>query len=126
MKIAEIKKNFLKDQRKSDRISIPIVFYMLGPDNKWIGPIPVDNISGHGLKFSSSKEIDKNTKLNLKLIFPEENNKPINVNGIVRWCSKSRLDAYNIGISFDKMNYEDRKKFVNYIGEKLLLKISNS
>ncbi len=124
LELAEIKKLLTQDQRRSERLNLPIkIFYCLPPDSRWIGPIAIDDIGGHGLKFKIPERLTKNTELNLKISLPDDSN-PIIVKGLVMWSKKTpeKQNIYEIGIKFRKMNYQDRQKYVKYICSNILLK----
>lgn len=118
----EFKEFFLKDKRKSDRLALPIkISYTALPENKWSKPILIEDISGYGIKFIHTKAIDLGTELNLKIIFPEELYNPIKVKAVVAWCISSDRNTYRIGVHFNKMDFEDRKRFIEYMSDKLLV-----
>lgn len=121
-----------KDKRVSDRLMLPVtIYYCLPPDESWNGPYAIDDISGHGLKFSTHNRIDNDKEIKLKLLIGREGH-PIVVKGMVIWCKKNTLHDtnlltyYEIGIKFSKMNHADRKHFVQYISEEILLKYLKS
>ncbi len=122
-KISEVKEFLLKDKRKSDRLALPIkMAYTVLPENKWSKPILIEDISGHGIKFIHTKAIDLGTELNLKIILPGGNaNKPISVKASTVWCKPANRGTYQIGVNFNKMDSEDRKRFIEYMSDKLLV-----
>lgn len=119
----EVKEFFLKDKRKSDRLALPVkMAYTVLPENKWSKPILIEDISGHGIKFIHTHAMDLGRELNLKIILPETDaNKPIFVNASIVWCKPAKRGAYQIGVNFNKMEPEDRKRFVQYMSDKLLV-----
>lgn len=110
------------EKRKSERLRLPIkVEYAYPCQAKWIKPVSVVDISGYGLNIETVEEININAQLDIKINFPEENMEPIIVRSKVIWCVKAGAGCH-IGIKFGKMNYEDRKRYIEYLSEKILLK----
>ena len=121
LKVSDVRKFLSRDKRKGDRLVLPIkILYKLRAPEEWFGPLLIDDISGHGLKFNTDTKIDKDTILNLKIIFPDQTIKPIVLESEVCWCVKNK-QGYSIGVKFHKMSYSKRKEYVEYIGEKILL-----
>lgn len=123
-RIGGIRQFFLKDKRKSDRLFLPIkIFYSLSLDAPWIGPVFVEDIGGYGLRFANDTKLSEKTELILKIVFPGDNNKPITLSGEVLWCGKEdeQQSDFSVGVKFEKMNYEDRRRYIKYISEEILL-----
>jgi c-di-GMP-binding flagellar brake protein YcgR len=121
-KLEMIKKMLATEKRKSDRLDIPVrVYYSAAVAKKWEGPAKTINISGRGLSFLSNDKIAKNSKIKLKMIFPEPVLGTIECKGICAWSKKSEA-GYQTGIEFSEMSQQDRKIYVDYIAEKILLK----
>jgi len=132
---SNIKKNkvlLLEDKRKTERLSIPVQFYFsLFPlpldvsSPEWVKPFRVDDIGGNGLKFICINKIERSTVISLKIILPD-NPKPILFSGETVWsqCISDRncsTKLYANGVKFHKMDHEDRKRFVGYISDQILL-----
>ena len=109
------------DKRKSDRLKLPIqIFYSSVSQGPWVGPVDVNDISGGGLSFISPLKLALESQLLFKIVFPEKNNPPIFSTGKVIWLGKSG-SCHKIGISFGKMDLPDRKRYVEYLADKILL-----
>jgi len=122
-KIQELNKLISSDKRKSERLNLPVrIFYTTSPDAKWLGPVSVEDIGGNGLRFNSEKKIGEGSEINIKIIFPEKEHPSIIVKASVIWCIKTSRNTYNIGVKFHKMDYADRRRFVEYISDKIMLK----
>ncbi len=130
LRIEDIKSLLAKDKRKSDRIFIPLkIFYHLPSSRKWEGPIAIDDISGGGLRFKSTKKLLKGKELTFKINLPG-NKTPLTFKGAVIWCKllhplrllkdEPKQKKYLVGIKFKKMSHADRQKYVKYICGELL------
>ncbi len=139
-----MKSNFRKnkfflagDKRKAERLSLPIQFSFSLHDlpldvssSEWMQPFRVNDIGGNGLRFIGINKIEQNTPLSLKIVLPD-NPKPIIFVGESVWCqdisdANCSTKIYAIGIKFRKMNHEDRKRFVAYISDQILLQYVDS
>ena len=77
------------------------------------------NISGHGISFILGKEIAKRSEVELKIVLPQDPQRPIEVKGDVIWSSP--VDGrYRLGVRFFKMKEVDRRRFVSYICDTIL------
>jgi len=138
--MSNFKKNKIfiaEDKRKAERLSLPIKFsfalHELPLDvssPEWIQPFRVDDVGGNGLRFISINKIERNTSISLKIILPD-NSKPIIFTGESVWCqaisdANCSTKIYAIGVKFHKMNHEDRKRFVGYISDQILLQYVDS
>jgi len=132
----EIKDFISKDSRRCERISIPVIlFYSYISGTEWIGPQPVEDVSGDGLRFRSKTEIAENTQLRLKINLTK-NHDPIIFMGKVARCEDNVTTAnlptqnnegdYSIGVKFYKMDYEDRQRYVNFICGKIISSYFNN
>lgn len=122
IRIHDIREFLSKDKRKNDRLTLPIkILYNFHLLEEWAGPFSIDDISGHGLKFTVDAKIEKGTLLNLKLLFLDETITPIIVEAKVCWCAK-KTQGYSLGLEFQKMGYADRRRYIEYISEHILLK----
>ncbi len=117
-----LKKLISEDARKSDRLQLPIkISYLINPQGEWSKAYPVEDIGGNGLKFCSTVPLTAHTAIKVKLFFPEPHLEPIVVKAEVAW-SKHGGKCHHVGVQFKKMQYEERKKFVSYICERIILK----
>lgn len=122
MRINDAREFLSEDKRKSERLALPVkILYSFPPLEEWLGPLLVDDISGHGLKFTADSPIEKDSVFKLKILFPDEAMRPIVVEAQVYWCVENR-QGYSIGVKFYQMNHTDHRRYVEYIGEKILLK----
>lgn len=122
IRINDVRKFLSEDKRKSERLALPLlILYNFPPQEEWLGPLLVDDISGHGLKFTADSAIEKDSLFNLKILLPDDTMRPIAFEAQVYRCVKNK-QKYSIGVKFHKMNYVDRRRYVKYIGEKILLK----
>jgi len=131
-----IKTTLLGDKRTAERLFLPVGFSFSFQDlpldissPEWQTPVQLENIGGNGVQFISSTEIKKETTLSLKLNLPDES-KAILFKGNVVWSRESfdpslPKKSYVIGIKFNKMNYADRQRFVNYISDSILQQYIN-
>ncbi|MCM8781003.1 MAG: PilZ domain-containing protein [Candidatus Omnitrophica bacterium] len=113
-----------KEKRRSDRLGLPIkISYCLPKENKWEGPLYVINASGGGIRFITNKNIEENTELDIKIIIPKESRNPISLKGTVVWCRKKYPNSkdYYVGVKFHKMQDDDRRRYVVYLCENILL-----
>ncbi len=70
---SKIKELLSGDRRKSERLSLPLqVFYSFLSAPDWIGPIPLEDVGGNGLRFKSKSEIQGNTGLKLRINLSDE------------------------------------------------------
>lgn len=134
-KLEDIKLVLSKDKRKSDRLLLPLqISYAFPHKQKWIGPFTIDDIGGGGVRFKSKRKLKKNTEISLKIELPESD-KPIICKGQVIWCKKISPPQlkecreneliYLIGIKFHKMNFYDRRRYINYICKNILIHYLN-
>ncbi len=130
--LIKIKRLLSRDKRKTERLILGgNLWYRLGFSQKWTGPLPIENISGGGINFRYKKSFKKNTVINLMISFLGEN-EPIIVKGKVTWCKamtpRKTLNnevlpgGYKTGVKFFKMDYNDRRKFIDYFSEKVITK----
>jgi hypothetical protein len=110
------------DKRKADRVIIPLgLFFFLPQDQSWTGPLQINDIGGHGLKFAYDRELEAGTELNLKITFPEPSERAVNAKAKVAWCKLKNPTTHFIGVEITSMPKEDRKRYVQYICEKIIL-----
>ncbi len=109
------------ERRKSDRfVSNVRVFYKIDLKSPWIGPVRLEDISGHGMKFATSQILRKDALLNIKIELPDGKN-PIIFSSVVAWCQPSLTPSfYSTGVKFSKMQIDDRRRFVKYACASLL------
>lgn len=120
-KIEEIARLINRDKRQADRLELAVtVYYRFPGQADWQGPHTAANIGGNGLSFSLAKEIDKHAELDLKIVLPQEPQRPIEVKGEVIWVNPSD-GRYRLGIRFFKMQEDDRRRFVSYICDSILV-----
>ena len=122
-KIEGIRKLIADDQRSSERLKLPVkIFYSPATWYPvWTGPVTVDDIGGDGLKFTTGTKLDKDSKLKLKIVFPGPGAEPIVVTGHIVW-SKDEGTRHSAGVKFYRMNALDRRRYVEYICDRILLK----
>jgi c-di-GMP-binding flagellar brake protein YcgR len=119
-KIEEIVRLLSQDKRKSERIELAVIVYYRFPrEAEWQGPFNAVNIGGHGLSFILGKELAKHTELDLKIVLPQDPQRPIEVRGEVIWANPCD-DRYRLGVRFFKMKEDDRRRFVSYICDAIL------
>lgn len=122
IRISDVREFISKDKRKSERLAIQVrLLYAYSLLEEWRGPFLIDDISGQGVRFGSDTMLALGTKLYLKILFSEESMKPIVVESEVCWRAKKK-HGYTIGVKFHKMNDTDRRRYIEYISEKILLK----
>ena len=124
------------DKRKCERLDLEIeVLYSLykgaSLPEEWVGPFVIDNICGDGLSLSIDKQMEKNTGLHVKIRICSESD-PIHCYGKVVWCKESissemvkdikTIHPFVIGVQFDEVHENDKKRFVNYISDQILSK----
>lgn len=110
------------DKRKSDRLVIPLaLFFSLPEEQVWNGPLQILDIGGHGLKFASGQSLKTGTELNLKITFPENAQRFIQARAKVAWCKLKCPATYFIGAHITSMQPEDRRRYISYICEKIIL-----
>jgi hypothetical protein len=120
--MGELQNIVSQDKRRSDRIPVSLNIYFSLPSSAsaWQGPLFMQDLSGHGLRFLSPRLIRKSSRLNLKIELPGLKS-PIICKGEVSWTKKDiSKNAYHIGARFDKMATEDRQQFVRFIFQELL------
>lgn len=127
-KLEQIKKILSQEKRKQNRLSLPIeIFYAVNSNKNWSGPLDLYDISGGGIKFFSSQVIEKTALVSLKIKLPNYS-KEIITTGQVIWSKNNskqqekNIPPYAIGIKFNKMALEDRKQFIMFISENIILK----
>jgi len=110
------------DKRKSDRLTIPLgLFFLLPREQTWNGPFQILDIGGHGLKFAFNQELKAGTEFDLKITFPERTQSFINAKAKVAWCKLKSPTIYHIGAHITAMQQKDRRRYVLYICEKIVL-----
>ncbi|MCK5289039.1 MAG: PilZ domain-containing protein [Candidatus Omnitrophica bacterium] len=135
-RLNELKCLLSKDARKADRIELVLKFYYCTPNNtRFLTPLKTDKISGDGIKFESKKPLKEKTEINIKIVLKHPK-KTLLFSGIIIWCknteiipknaSKKVKEIYSIGVKFSKMTDNDRKLFVNCIGNNLLTSIMDN
>ncbi|MBN2483166.1 MAG: PilZ domain-containing protein [Candidatus Omnitrophica bacterium] len=124
--IEKIKKLFIKDKRRSERLILPVTidYSLKNPptESSWTGPITTDDIGGGGLRFNAATKFKKGALLNLRIHLPHRVD-PMYVQSEVVWYAKSGEDEktpYFIGVEFRKMKADDRREYVNFICDKIL------
>ena len=126
----EIRDFISKDSRRCERLSILVnLFYSYTTSTAWIGPQPVEDVGGDGLRFRSKTEIAENTELRLKINLTGDK-KPIIFMCKVKRCennvktedlpTQNTEGDYSIGVKFFKMDQEDRQRYVNFICGKII------
>jgi c-di-GMP-binding flagellar brake protein YcgR len=120
-KIEEIARLLSQDKRESERLGLAVSVYYRSPgESNWQGPFTAVNIGGNGISFILAKEIAKHTELDLKIVLPQDPQRPIEVRGEVIWANP--VDGrYRLGIRFFKMQEDDRRRFVSYICDNILV-----
>ena len=68
------------------------------------------SLNGAGLEFYTSEPINEKTKVYLK-IFPSDGNKPISVEGIIRWIKQGKKDCV-CGIQLTEKLSEDKREIL--------------
>jgi len=120
-KIEDIVRMLSQEKRKSERLELAVSVYYRPPGEvDWHGPYTAVNISGHGISFILGKEIGKHTEIELKIVLPQDPQRPIEVNGEVIWASVFE-GRYRLGVRFFKMKEDDRRRFVSYICDTILV-----
>lgn len=120
-KIEEIVRLLRQDKRKCERVELSVIVYYRFPDEvDWHGPFTSVNIGGNGISFILSKEIPAHTELNLRLVLPQDPQRPIEVRGEIVWVNPFN-DRYRLGVRFFKMREDDRRRFVSYICDTIMV-----
>lgn len=123
-KIEEIVRLLSQDKRKSERLELAVtVYYRFPGETDWQGPTTAVNIGGYGLSIILGKEIAKLAKLDLKIVLPQGPQRPIEVEGEVVWVNPAE-GRYRLGIRFFKMKEDERRRFVSYICDNILVTYS--
>ena len=134
LELETIKFYFSRDKRKSERLTLPTnIFHSPPPYSKWIGPLCVEDIGGGGLCFRGRERFKKNTALKFKVELPQET-RPIILQGKVSWCKvfsaskfpKNLQSLYTVGVRFCKTSYRNRRRFIKYLSEKILMEYLDS
>ncbi len=68
------------------------------------------SLDGAGLQFYTSEPINQKTKLYLK-IFPSDRNKPVSVEGIIRWIKQGKRDCV-CGIQLTEKLSEEKREIL--------------
>jgi hypothetical protein len=122
-KLKELKRLFAQDKRKTDRLRLPIrIFCFPASCPNWQGPVLIRDISGQGVRFLSVDKLKTGSEVAFKIEFPEFNNPRILVKSKIIWCKELKTGGYEIGVNFNKMELSDRRRYVEYITEKILEK----
>lgn len=94
------------------KVDIPVYYRMAGYPVDYYWAVGCD-ISGGGICILTSHFIDIDTRLEMKLIFPEFR---IEVIGQVRRCwMDKKTDAYKTGIKFEKIEEKSQEELVAFI-----------
>ncbi len=121
--MGELKKIVSKDKRKSDRVPVSLnIFYspVSFVGSSWKGPVVIQDLSGNGLRFLSPSLIRKKTRLNIKIVLPGSND-PVICKSEVSWTKRDAAEqAYQIGVKFNKMEDDQRRRFVGFMFQELL------
>jgi c-di-GMP-binding flagellar brake protein YcgR len=119
-KIKDIIHMLSQDKRKCERVELAVMVYYRFPGGlDWQGPFVSVNIGGNGISFILGEEIAKHAELELKIVLPQDPQRPIEVRGEVIWTSHMD-ERYRLGIRFAKMKEDDRRRFVSYICDTIL------
>lgn len=113
-----------KDKRRSDRLKLDIkVFYRLKSETAWKEIIKIKNLSGNGMSLYTERKIKTGSRIDIKLLLPEEAEYPVIIEGEIIWCDKDKGNPhlYSCGINFVRMDPLSQKKFIFYISENLLV-----
>ena len=114
---------FMKDQRKTERLLLPVqIYYSLPKQDAWNGPVDLENISGNGLRCTVDKKFPLNTELDIRIFLPTESSAPINAKGKVVWIQKLSSQSNLIGINLIKMPPDDRRAYIEFLSDKILIK----
>ncbi len=120
-KVEEIARLIKLDKRKFERLELDVsVYYRYPGEIDWLGPFTASNIGGNGLSIVLAKEIEKHAELELKIFLPQKPERPIEVRGEVIWINPVE-GRFNLGIRFLKMQEDDRRIFVAYICDSIML-----
>ncbi len=123
-KFEEIVRLLQQDKRKCERVELAvIVYYRLPGYTEWQGPFSSVNIGGSGLSFILGKEIAKHAEIELRIILPQDPQRPIEVKGEVVWVSPFE-NRYRLGIRFFKMREDDRRRFISHICDTIMVTYS--
>ncbi|MDD5729696.1 MAG: PilZ domain-containing protein [Candidatus Omnitrophica bacterium] len=118
--MAKINVKVTEDNRKSERLSLPVAVFYSQPLGTWKQPRVLLNISGDGLGFKDDCLLKKKSQLNIKIDLAD-GERPIVCVGEVTWNKKlTEKKNYQTGVRLFGMNYEDRQRYVEYICEKIL------
>lgn len=120
--VKPIKKLLLQDNRKTDRLTLPLkVWFCLPFETQWHGPVSLNDISGNGLQFTSSTLIEKNSQLRLKVDL-QDSKKPIIIPAEVIWSKKLHIPkTFTIGVKFIAIPEQDNDRFVEFLCDHILL-----
>jgi len=119
-KVKEIIRLLSQDKRKSERVDVAVIVYYRYPGGlEWLGPFTSVNISGHGISFVQGQEIAKRSELELKIVLPQDPQRPIELRGDVVWSSPAD-GRFRLGVRFFKMKEVDRRRFVSFICDTIL------
>jgi c-di-GMP-binding flagellar brake protein YcgR len=120
-KVEEIVRLLRQDKRKCERVELAVtVYYRLPGEAEWHGPFSAVNIGGTGLSFILGKEIAKRSEIELRMVLPQDPQRPIEVKGEVVWGSPFD-NRYRLGVRFFKMREDDRRRFVSYICDTIMV-----
>jgi c-di-GMP-binding flagellar brake protein YcgR len=119
-KIEEIIQILRQDKRKCERVELAVIVYYRSPGElDWHGPFKAVNIGGGGISFILSKNIAKATELELRLVLPQEPQRPIELKAEVVWTTPLE-GRFRLGLRFFKMREDDRRRFVAHICDTIL------
>jgi hypothetical protein len=137
-KTEKVKKLLAVDKRTTERLNAGVsVHYLPEGAEKWVTPISLCDISGGGIRFIISHPLDKNIPISLKIDLLDGQS-PIVCDGDIVWrenIEQTKVSArtapkdkkgYAIGVKFYNMPPEDKKRFVLFLSEKILLKYVDS
>lgn len=123
IKKSELSAFFSKDQRKSERLLLPVqIYYSLPKQEIWNGPVDLENISGNGLRCILDKKLPLNAELDIRIFLPSDSSAPIKAKGKIIWIQKLNAQSYLAGINLLKMPPEDRRAYIEFISDKILIK----
>jgi len=82
------------------------------------------NMDGSGIMVKANEELSSEQRLKLKIFLPQEE-EPIRCEGVVAHCFASPLifkqheQIYQLGISIDKMDYQNLSRLYKFITEEI-------
>ena len=113
--MAENQERFPKEKRRSPRVGGAVVEYYIGDDESSVKKAFIKDICIHGICIYMPEGVDETTEISMD-VFLFGIDTPISAKGRVVWHKPGEyLGYHNVGVEFQGISKEDKKRVANHI-----------